>query len=140
VNETPFNCPQDCRTSMYCGNGSCDSNETPYSCPNDCSFTRCGNGYCEPGENGSTCPIDCPYVGYCGNGSCEPGEYPGSCPQDCGMGVYCGNGSCDFGLDREDILEFTIERSRPEFASVRGLNQFSNDSHLIALFAHCPFQ
>ena len=46
----------------------------------------------------------------------------------------------DFLLNREDILEFAIERSRPELNSIGGVHQFGYDPHPVALFAHRAIQ
>ena len=43
-------------------------------------------------------------------------------------------------LDRKDVLKFTIERSRPHLGPFRSINQFGDDPHLVALFAHRAFQ
>src|SRR4029453_10518315 len=45
-----------------------------------------------------------------------------------------------FGLNREDVLEFTIEDPGPELCSIRGVNQLRNNSHLVPLFSHSAFQ
>src|SRR5262249_45998054 len=46
----------------------------------------------------------------------------------------------DLSLNGEDILEFTIERSRPQFNPIRGIHQFGDDAHAVPLFPHCAFQ
>jgi hypothetical protein len=52
----------------------------------------------------------------------------------------CCDGLRDFGLNHEDVLKFTIERLRSQFASICGINQFGHDSHTVPLFAYCAFQ
>src|SRR6266496_5198702 len=52
----------------------------------------------------------------------------------------CSNSLGDFGLNCEDVLKFTIENSRPQLRSIRGVNQFGNNSHLVPLLSHSAFQ
>jgi hypothetical protein len=96
LQETCFDCPEDC--GECCGNGICepDYGEDCGLCEVDCG-PCCGNGVCEPGrgEDCGSCSTDCGEC--CGNGVCEPGrgENCGSCSADCGR--CCGNGLCEGG-------------------------------------------
>lgn len=95
LEETCFNCEQDC--GACCGNGTCepDYGEDCGTCEPDCG-PCCGNGVCEAerGEDCGTCETDCGAC--CGNGTCEPGrgENCNTCETDCG--ACCGNGVCDY--------------------------------------------
>src|SRR5205814_6587873 len=51
-----------------------------------------------------------------------------------------GNGLCDFGLDRKNVLKFTIENSRPQLRSIRGVNQLRNNPYFVPLLSNGAFQ
>ena len=96
--ENEGNCPQDCLTELYCGDGTCDSgnNEDCSSCSIDCG--SCIGGSC---SNDGDCAGDL----FCGCDNTCVETTPECCTdsdcgqyQRCSSGVceyYCGNGQCE---------------------------------------------
>jgi len=113
-------CSDDCKTCLYCGDGTCNQRENSDTCPQDCQNAQpvCGNGILEGYEQcdgtagacpqGQFCDRFC-FCGYCGDGECTGGEgfisCGNFCPADCPDVAPTGcdlTGTCDCSLCNHD--------------------------------------
>jgi len=123
LDETAFNCPEDCGGGGFCGDGECGTGETPTNCPQDCSGSctpsyvdeyRCDGNVLQQKYISSSCvetwrfETGCLYgcldgrclpeggnEPYCGDGICNGDDTCENCPEDCATPSYCGDGTCD---------------------------------------------
>lgn len=110
--ESITNCPLDCNTVGFCGDGSCNNGETAISCPYDCTYGCCSPlQYTCEGLSQANCisSTSCEWVGTCVN---KPSVNPEVCwpimnenncinslcnwdPLASRCYSWCGNNQCD---------------------------------------------
>ena len=61
------------------------------------------------------------------------------CPEKLDLELF-GHRSGDLALDGEDILQLAVVRLGPKRAPIGRIDQFGDDPHSVALFAHAAFE